>query len=361
MTAREPHTLLQIAAAHDDLDRAGDAAAALVAHLGDADRLAHWLTTGAPQRLLPLLSTRWATLGLPDAVGRACERATSVAWGLNVRVLDEVGAVLDAWHRAGIDVLALKGIGLLGDVYPEHQLRPLGDADVLIPDHRLRDALDTMASLGWRVDRRHRWHLVGHGAAVNLGNGSGASIDVHRRLSRTLPVHDQRALWHDAEPLPVTHPLASSGIRRVGPVTHTVALIAHAARPDGTVHRLVDLHRHLVLRGELRTDDARASLVESLRRHHLAARARLVLDTLREHLGTPVPLHPAQLEQLATASEVEARLIAADRRASASRREATRVRRLADHVLVAAAGHGPAVRLQALGGTVLRATVARLD
>lgn len=316
-----------------------------------------WLQSGPQQRLMPMLSSRSAALRLPGLVDMACEEATAIGWGMNVRIIEAIEPVITAWRRAGIDALAMKGLGLIGDAHLEHRYRPLGDADLLVPEHRLDDAFEVLAQHGWYVAARHRWHLAGRGTAVNIGNGSGVSIDVHRRTARTMPVEQQRDLWLGAEPLPAAHPLAATGLHRLGPVQHALALVAHASGSDALPHVLADLHLHLVAHPTLGTDHD--TVAAALARHHLTARAVATLAALHSMLGTPLPVDLVRLDP--RPGPVEARIIAADTRLAAPRRTSTAARRAADYVRITGAGGGPGAHLAALGGVALRATVARLD
>jgi hypothetical protein len=306
---------------------------------------------------MPLLSSRAAALQLPDPVDMACAHAAAVAWGLNVRIIEAIEPVVTAWRRAGIDALAIKGLGLLGDAHVDHRYRPLGDADLLVPEHRLDDAFAVLAELGWHVATRHRWHLAGRGTAVNIGNGSGVSIDVHRRTARTMPVAQQGELWRGAEPLPAGHPLAATGLHRPSPLQHALALVAHASGSTALPHVLTDLHQHLVVHPTLGTDSD--TVAAALAHHHLTARAAATLSALHALLGTPMPIDLVRLDH--RPDPVEARIIAADARLASPRHDSRIARRVADYVRITGAGGGAGAHLAALGGVALRATAARLD
>jgi len=150
-------------------------------------------------------------------------------------------------------VTALKGLALLGDVYPQHPLRPLGDVDVWVPAARGFDALAIAADLGWRPPHgpataqpgpflRVRSH-----AATLCGPIPGPTIDLHWRPVKVSPLRALGRSWPAEllEQVPAAHPLSASGLRRPRAELLLVQLAAHGVRPDNVkiVHWVVDLHR----------------------------------------------------------------------------------------------------------------------
>lgn len=361
MTTAE-RTLLLRSVCHADTRTACDAWNQLCASLGGPNAVIEAASAGSEQRLLPLLGTRDKVLSLaPEIVGR-CDDATATAWGLNLRLINEITPVLRAWKAAGVQALALKGLALLGDIYPEHQLRPLGDADLLVRRDQLDLALRTLAQLGWNVPRTKALHFRGGGTAVNFGNDTGASIDIHLRPSRNIPVRrgNQLAVWNDIESLPASNPLNGLGMRRPSAVQQAITLIAHIARPCNTymAHPLVDLHRLFTRRTDLQTAGAAAALVEAARHEHLSLRTAQVLTELVDTLGTRLPLDPGTITPPDAAAEsIERAAIAAEGRLAIPDAR----HRMGDLALVSTTGQGTGVKLRVSVGLLMRRTIARAD
>jgi hypothetical protein len=94
-------------------------------------------------------------------------------------------AVIGHLAAAGIDTRVLKGVAIATLDEPDPAWRSYGDVDVLVPDHRFLDAVDVLASAGWRpaippVSRR--W-LGEFAKGITLVDGSGAQVDLHRLLA----------------------------------------------------------------------------------------------------------------------------------------------------------------------------------
>lgn len=355
-------THLLRAVAHLDTTTAVDAWTRLCASHGSPTAALAAIEAGAEQRLLPLLGTRDKLLTLGPDVDARCDTATATAWGLNLRLINDITPVLRAWRSAGIDALAIKGLALLGDIYPDHQLRPIGDADLVIPRHQLATALRVLAELGWNVPHNKALHFRGGGTAVNFGNDTGTSIDIHMRPSRNIPVrpHAQLAVWHEPEALPAANPLNGLGMRRPNAIQQVITLVAHIARPCNAymAHPLVDLHRLFTRRADLQTPDAAAAIIHAARHEHMALRTAHVLGQLVDTLGTRLPLEPASITPADAASEAaERHAMAAEERIAVDGAR----HRMSDLAAVSTVGQGLGVRLRVRGGLVLRRTIARAD
>lgn len=64
------------------------------------------------------------------------------------RQLDKVQEVFDAFDKAGIDYMPLKGT-IMKHLYPSHELRPMGDADILIRVEQYDRIKPIMVELGF--------------------------------------------------------------------------------------------------------------------------------------------------------------------------------------------------------------------
>ena len=96
--------------------------------------------------------------------------------------------VLDAFQRASIDTIVLKGAALAWTIYPSPALRPMNDVDLLVPPAAARSAQLLLRQIGFeaQVDARRFGRNAHHlPIASRSQNGVTISVEIHRdALSR---------------------------------------------------------------------------------------------------------------------------------------------------------------------------------
>lgn len=113
--------------------------------------------------------------------------------------------VLAACRQANIDVLLLKGVALAHLVYPQPELRPMRDMDLLVSQAQARPAQALLAQLGFDApppgDNLPAKHLV---VAQRQTEGLTVSIEIHHNLySDGHPATELAALRPAAVPLAI--------------------------------------------------------------------------------------------------------------------------------------------------------------
>lgn len=105
---------------------------------------------------------------------RADAQRQATAWSLAV---DAVCAeVVTAWRRGGIEPILLKGPTIAQWLYPD-EVRPYGDADLLVDPAQILDAAAILARLGFSP--------VGHHVSIHAHpwqRADGGEVDLHGRL-----------------------------------------------------------------------------------------------------------------------------------------------------------------------------------
>ena len=103
------------------------------------------------------------------------------AWsfGANASILQKTAGAVKALRAASIPVLALKGTALLVATYRDIGIRPMSDADLLVPESRIVEALEVLMAAGWRGDPAHAW----------LKTEMHAGTLVHARITLDLHRH----------------------------------------------------------------------------------------------------------------------------------------------------------------------------
>lgn len=315
-----PHRrrLLIAAACHVDPDVSCRAWADLSADCGSVSAVLSWIDSGSERRILPLLHPRLGMLGLEESEMAAVIDSVVESWALNERLLIATRPTLEHLLAEGVDLLCIKGAALIGDVYPEHRLRPIGDLDVLVRPRHRRRAFRLLRDEGWRPPMGSRIALPGM-AAINVSLHAGASIDMHQRPARDLPHQAGRDpfCWKGAQPLASAHPLADLPLTRPSTTDHLLVLAAHVMRATNShlTHPLADVHHLLDAAHVGRTSPVDiAHLVEVSRDQIASLRMATVLETVHRLTGVSIP----PLDDLWSASSrlqrLERRVIAADAR-----------------------------------------------
>lgn len=146
------------------------------------------LCTTAPHEGLVALLGAAIELGVVE-VDDASASAVSAEWAERMAWCVQLDTVLlgigELLARAGIDIRVLKGVAIATLDEPDPAWRSYGDVDVLVPEDRFLDAVDILATAGWRpavppVSRR--W-LGAYAKSVTLVDGSGVQVDLHRMLA----------------------------------------------------------------------------------------------------------------------------------------------------------------------------------
>lgn len=87
---------------------------------------------------------------IPGGIRDALRRLYARAWMQNQRNLEQLELLANRFQGADIPVVALKGICFALTVYPDIGLRPMGDLDLLVPAHRLEEAVSIAHALGYQ-------------------------------------------------------------------------------------------------------------------------------------------------------------------------------------------------------------------
>ena len=100
-------------------------------------------------RLLPLLYQALKAQGVEHPLMGRLKGIYRQSWTRNQLSLRRLADLLQHFNEAGIPTLVFKGASLALRTYSNLALRPMADADVLIPFERLEDALACLSRLAW--------------------------------------------------------------------------------------------------------------------------------------------------------------------------------------------------------------------
>jgi hypothetical protein len=235
----------------------------------------------------------------------------------NALLYDRLRRILEAFRRAGIQVLLLKGAVFAQTLYPSIGTRPMGDVDLVIPFEKLEDAGAILQEFGYRQQvpgsrpREFRlrygvelgyippkpWPVVDLHWQVFLGEWMRRTTAVRNEdfWGRAQPVMiDGVTVWQLAAEDSVLHQIVHTG------VTHRFTIMGLRA--------YVDLDR-TIRAGADSLDWSR--LIDLARRVRVATAAYFMLELCTNLLDTPVPpavlraLRPSALRRQIVASALD--------------------------------------------------------
>lgn len=274
----EPQRLLLQAALLEG-DRAREASEAWRARI-DLD-----LIDAGSFRLLPLLyramTTRgesWEHLGRLRGVYRQ-------TWYRNNLLIGRLARLIDALERVGIPTLVLKGVPLALRYYGDTGLRPMGDADLLIPAARAVDVLPVIEKAGWTLRNPNDTWPPRFTASRSFAGPLGLDLDLHWHvLHEALGPGDDETFWRAAQALGV----GGAQTRALHPSDQLLHVVAHGFRRSTVppVRWLADA-TSIVRATEPPFDWAR--LVERAQYFRVSRLTGRALALLRDLLEVPVP------------------------------------------------------------------------
>ena len=175
----------------------------------------------------------------------------------NEQIIGELESLAHLFERAGIPVVALKGICFALTIYPDIGLRPMVDLDLLVPASRISEAVEISRSLGY-VDAAPEAlpglnDLLGHAVCLRKIRMPFTILELHKTLvaegsfTHAVPVD---WFWGQTEPL--TFLLAGSerriqNLRMLSPTAQLLYASAHSMLQHGgrnaALHWLYDMDR----------------------------------------------------------------------------------------------------------------------
>lgn len=244
-----------IAACAPDVEVAGRSWAAITNEFDSPGRLFTAVNRHPSSRLLPLLHGRIAELGIDQPVGQFLNGCLVESWGFNLRLFEQAVPVIAKLTEVGVEVTCIKGFALLGDAYPRHELRTMGDVDIVVREREMRRSRRILEGMGWGLDTPRwpsttvqNWAYVHGSHSYPFSIHGSYVIDLHWRGARELTV-DPGRLWEKTVPLSPNHPYASLPVRRPDDEWMVLILAMHAiqARNSNLVHPFADIASFLGL------------------------------------------------------------------------------------------------------------------
>ena len=210
----------------------GDEVATAIAHGAEVDLAAE---LAVAQRISPLLYRALKLAGV-SPISDILERDAHRCHAQSRMLLPMMGRLaLKPLADAGIEALVVKG-GALAPRYPDADLRPMDDIDLIVPESQINATITTLNDAGWDTHtppHRRRYQL-------DLTHTSlpGLHIDLHRDLSNWRTRSNRLTsdtLWAARQ----RTELYGAPAYVLPPELELVMLAAHAAKPYHGFDRLI--------------------------------------------------------------------------------------------------------------------------
>ncbi len=128
-------------------------------------------TVGKTQKLIPLIcrGIEKSSIELPDDVQSFVDNALLSYFMADQRQMLELSKIQKAFEENSIEYMPVKGM-LLKPLYPETDLRPMGDGDILIRMSQKEKAFEVMDKLGFKKEKEspHEYIYIKDNVCVEL-------------------------------------------------------------------------------------------------------------------------------------------------------------------------------------------------
>lgn len=236
-------------------------------------------------RLLPLVYRNLLACGADDPLMPRLKGIYRYWWCANQRLFDQAATAIKGLEAKGIPTLVLKGAAISILYYRDRGVRPMGDADVLVPHARAEAAVECFRRMGWRPMRSRVSELIRYQHSVRMVSPTGEGLDLHwRGLAECVGEGMDEGFWSRAVPIPVLH-VAS---RALGPGDALLHAVVHGMRwnAEPTLRWIPDA---MVILREAGDGIDWSRLRDEARVRGVSLRLAAGLTYLRDRFDAPVP------------------------------------------------------------------------
>lgn len=236
-------------------------------------------------RLLPLLSRRLTDARIESPLIGRLRGISRQTWYKNSLLIGHVAELLRRLQAAGIPTLALKGVALGPLAYGQIALRPMADADLLVPASHARGAAAALREAGWAPAHAPDEWPPRFTASRSFVNDIGLELDLHIHvMHECLDADADEEFWAAAVPLDV----GGVATRALCPADQLLHVLTHGYRPSPLPPVRWVADAAMVIRSAGATLEWGRLVVQARKR-----RVSLIVDAclryLAEQMEAPVP------------------------------------------------------------------------
>lgn len=204
----------------------------------------------------------------------------------NEILMHRLGSLLAAFADAGIDTMVLKGAALIQLYYRETGVRPMLDADVLVPAHQVEQAMEVLTRSQWRPFRYLQPQMripIVH--STPFEDDGGRQVDLHWHLFwECFNASDDEDYWTNALPIQIR------GVQTLAlsPTDQLLHTCWHGARWNEVppIRWVADALAILAVSAQ---EINWPSLLTKAQKHRIVLPVRDSLEYLRKKFDAPVP------------------------------------------------------------------------
>ena len=154
---------------------------------------------GGSARLLPLVYRNLGPEAFDAEVAGRLKGLYRRAWSQNQLNFKRAARAIEALEGAGIETLVTKGASLAILAYGDVGVRPMDDADVLVPIARTAEAIEVLTAAGWSPDHDDPMARTQVHHSLGFAGPDGGNMDLHW-FALWQPARDD-GLWRAAVPM----------------------------------------------------------------------------------------------------------------------------------------------------------------
>jgi hypothetical protein len=132
-------------------------------------------------KLFPLLYVNLKKHKIDAPLLKEFKNLYNVAWYKNKLLFSKMFQAIEALASKSIECMPLKGMALILAYYKDFGLRPMNDFDLLIPEKRIKEAIDILLSIGYKPGNNFRFSrkfLLINNSYTFFGEDS-SELDLH--------------------------------------------------------------------------------------------------------------------------------------------------------------------------------------
>ena len=237
-------------------------------------------------RMIPQLYRNLLHHGVKDPVMERFKGVYRYYLYKNKILLHQISGLLTDFEEARIRTMTLKGAALIQLYYRESGLRPMHDADVLVPTYQAEQAMELLTKTRWKsvyYERPQTRIPIQH--STPFENDGGCQVDLHWHLFwECFNANQDNEYWESAVPIQI----GAAQTMALSPTNQLLHTCWHGARWNEVppIRWVADA---MAIMGESAAEIDWTSLVKQARKHHISMPLKDSLEYLKHSFTAPVP------------------------------------------------------------------------